>query len=162
MVLEDLDMVLEWRNHPDIRCYMYSQHEISKAEHLRWYQQNTIKVEKHLLIFEQGNIPAGFINITQLNEGGVADWGFYVAPEAPKGTGYKMGEALMQHAFLTCGFYKMYGQALISNKRSIDLHLRLGFQREGILRDQHFNGKQYESIVCFGLLNDEWQKRDGK
>jgi len=34
--------------------------------------------------------------------------------------------------------------------------LRLGFQREGVLRQQHFDGQQYHDVVCFGLLANEW------
>lgn len=38
MVYADLERVLAWRNHPDVRRYMYTQHEITLDEHQRWYE----------------------------------------------------------------------------------------------------------------------------
>jgi UDP-4-amino-4,6-dideoxy-N-acetyl-beta-L-altrosamine N-acetyltransferase len=52
--------------------------------------------------------------------------------------------------------HKLCGQALAFNERSIRFHQNLGFRREGVLRQQHFDGEQYHDVVCFGLLASEW------
>ena len=152
----DLERVLSWRNHPEIRRYMYTQHEISLEEHARWFTQESQDPDRHLLLFEIDTTPLGFINIQQISSGGIADWGFYVAPGAPKGTGHALGQATLQYAFAMAGLQKLCSQALAFNERSIRFHLRLGFQREGALRQHHFDGQQYHDVVCFGLLASEW------
>lgn len=157
MVQADLEMVLEWRNHPDVRRYMYSQHEISLDEHRRWFEQSALNPARHLLVFELDGAPVGFVNFNRLNSYVVADWGFYVAPDAPKGSGRLLGRAALNHAFNELALHKVCGQALAYNERSINFHRRLGFQQEGILRDQHFDGEHYHYVVCFGLLRHEWQ-----
>lgn len=157
MTRSDLERVLSWRNHPDVRRYMYTQHEISLEEHQRWFEQNANNPSRHLLIFELAGVPLGFINFNRLNSGGVADWGFYVTPSAPKGSGRQLGHAALDYAFTELKLHKVCGQALAYNERSINFHRSLGFQQEGILRDQHFDGEQYQSVVCFGLLRPEWQ-----
>ena len=93
----------------------------------------------------------------EIAAGGIADWGFYAAPDAPKGTGRKLGASALTYAFARLELHKVCGQALDFNERSIHFHLRLGFQQEGVLREQHFDGEQYHGIVCFGLLATEWQ-----
>lgn len=160
MVTTDLDMVLAWRNHPDVRRFMYTQHAISLDEHTRWFDRSSKDPARHLLIFENDSTPLGFINIHQVAAGGIADWGFYVAPDAPQGTGRQLGQAALQYAFSTVGLHKLCGQAIGYNERSIRFHLNLGFQREGILRHQHFDNRHYHDVVCFGLLASEWQKND--
>lgn len=157
MAQEDLEQVLAWRNHADVRRYMYTQHEISLAEHTRWYERASQDSSRHLLIFENNAMPLGFINFHQVALGGVADWGFYIAPDAPKGTGRQLGNAALHHAFTCVDLHKLCGQALAYNERSIRFHLSLGFQQEGILREQHFDGQNYHDVVCFGLLATEWQ-----
>ncbi|MOA13535.1 hypothetical protein D3C78_1335930 [compost metagenome] len=107
-------------------------------------------------MFECGAVPLGFINIHQIAPGGVADWGFYAAPDAPKGTGRQLGQAALRYAFTQAGLHKLCGQALAYNERSIKFHLSQGFQQEGILREQHFDGQNYHDVVCFGLLASEW------
>lgn len=156
MTRADLEMVLNWRNHADVRRYMYTQHEISLAEHERWFERAVQNPKKHLLIFEQNTVPLGFVNFNENEDGGVADWGFYIAPGAAKGTGRALGCAALSHAFEILKLHKICGQALAYNQRSIQFHQRLGFAQEGTLRDQHFDGQQYHHIVCFGLLATEW------
>lgn len=152
----DLERVLSWRNHPEVRRYMYTQHEISLEEHTRWFARASQDPERHLLVFEIDATSQGFINIHQIASGGIADWGFYAAPDAPKGAGRALGQAALRYAFKAAGLYKLCGQALAFNERSIRFHLSLGFQREGVLRQQHFDGQQYHDVVCFGLLANEW------
>ena len=157
MVHADLEQVLAWRNHPDVRRYMYTQHEITLDEHQRWFERTLLDPKKHLLIFEVNQQPLGFMNFNESGNAGIADWGFYAAPDAPKGSGRQLGRTALNHAFTQLQFHKVSGQALAYNERSIQFHQSLGFQQEGILRDQHFDGERYHHVICFGLLSPEWQ-----
>ena len=38
MKSSDLDLILEWRNHPDIRKKMFNQEKIEQNEHKRWFK----------------------------------------------------------------------------------------------------------------------------
>lgn len=160
MTTDDLALVLSWRNHPDIRRYMYTQHEIALTEHESWFERASENPHKHLLIFEAGSTPQGFIQMNQLGGGPVAEWGFYASPDAPKGTGRRMGQAALRYAFEHIGLHKLCGQALAYNEPSIRFHRALGFQQEGLLRDQHHDGQCFHDVLCFGLLNSEWRTTD--
>jgi UDP-4-amino-4,6-dideoxy-N-acetyl-beta-L-altrosamine N-acetyltransferase len=162
MTADDLDVVLAWRNHPDIRRFMYTQHEIKLEEHQAWFKRASIDTSKHLLIFQINGAAQGFVNITELGVPGVADWGFYIAPEAEKGTGRELGKAALDYAFKMLQLHKICGQALAYNERSIKFHLDMGFQQEGVLRDQHYDGENYHSVICFGLLSAEWQPEESQ
>jgi len=158
MTVADLEMVLRWRNHPDIRRWMYTTHEISLEEHQRWFESATLDSGKHLLIYERDGSAVGFVNLTLLKGTAVAEWGFYLAPEAPSGIGTDFGRAVIRHAFEDLGLYKLSGHALATNERSIRFHQRLGFRDEGVRRDHHLaaDGVRH-SVACFGLLRHEWQ-----
>ena len=155
---DDLERVLAWRNNPQVRRYMYTQHEISLDEHLRWFERTLQDPRKHLLIFESGKQALGFVNFSEPGSGGIADWGFYVAPDAPKGSGRKLGRTALNHAFNNIKLHKVCGQALAFNERSILLHQSLGFQQEGIFRGQQFDGERYHDVICFGLLSHDWHQ----
>jgi UDP-4-amino-4,6-dideoxy-N-acetyl-beta-L-altrosamine N-acetyltransferase len=157
MIHTDLAQVLTWRNHPEVRRYMCTQQEITMDEHQRWFERTLQDPRKRLLIFELSNEPLGFVNITEMEVGGIADWGFYAAPDAPKGSGRRLGRAALDHAFISLKLHKICGRALAYNERSIHFHKSLGFQQEGTLRDQHFDGERYHHVICFGLLGHEWQ-----
>ena len=156
MTHADLMRVLAWRNHLDVRRYMYTQNEITLDEHQSWFERTVQDARKHLLIFELDNQPLGFVNFSE-STGGVADWGFYAAPDAAKGIGRQLGQAALNHAFNKLKLHKICGQALAFNERSIQFHKTLGFQQERILRDQHYDGERYHHVICFGLLSHDWQ-----
>ena len=156
MVHADLERVMGWRNHPDVRRYMYTQHIIDLDEHQRWFECKLQDPRNHLLIFEVDQQPFGFVNFTQTGNGGIADWGFYLAPDAPKGSGLQLGLVSLSQAFTKLNFHKIRGEALAYNNRSILFHQALGFHQEGTLRDEHFDGERYHNVICFGLLSHEW------
>jgi len=156
MNVNDLEQVLAWRNHPSINRYMLTQHEISEEEHRQWFVRASEAPDKHLLIFEMAGVPLGFVHFTGGVSTSSADWGFYTAVDAPKGSGRKLGKLALDYAFGQAGFHKVCGQALDNNQASIRLHLALGFKQEGVLRQQHYIGGIYHDMICFGLLRNEW------
>jgi UDP-4-amino-4,6-dideoxy-N-acetyl-beta-L-altrosamine N-acetyltransferase len=155
MTAVDLPSVLELRNHVEIRRFMLTQHEISTEEHRSWFDRASNDAKLDLLVWEMNGRCCGFVQFKEANYRGVVDWGFYVAPDAPKGTGKKLGFAALAHAFQKDGINKICGQALCWNVPSIEFHKSLGFTQEGILRNQHFDGDKHHDIIIFGLLKQE-------
>lgn len=155
----DLAQVLSWRNHPDIRRFMYSTHEISPEEHAQWYQSVRQSSKHTVLIYERNQTPAGFVSLTRKTCAEVAHWGFYLAPQAEKGTGYQLGKTALTYAFNELNLHKVCGEALGFNSPSIRFHQKLGFKEEGLHKEQHFDGKAYHDVVSFGLLRAQWNNR---
>ncbi len=154
----DLEEVLAWRNDPEVRKYMYSQAEIGIREHKAWFETCQEDKATHLLILESAGERCGFSKLSQWRGGPVAEWGFYVAPDAAKGTGTRLGTAVLNHAFQVLKFSKVFAQTLAFNMRTLAYNEKMGFRLEGIWRDHFFDGVNHHSIHCFGLLADEWQK----
>lgn len=152
----DLEEVLRWRNHPDVRRHMFTQHEIGLDEHTRWFERASQDPARHLLIHERAGEALGFVQIHEIASGGIADWGFYLAPHAPNGTGSGLGLGALAYAFETARLHKLCGQALASNDRSIRFHQKLGFQQEGYLHQHHFDGQHFHDVLCFGMLVQQW------
>lgn len=156
MEAEDLSLVLSWRNHDSVRKMMLSPQLISPEQHQQWFATMSRDKLRQLLIFERDHRPAGFVQFTLPQAGGVSEWGFYVDPKSQSGTGQQMGKAALAYAFERLGLHKIYGQVLLYNERSIRFHQRLGFGHEGVLREHHYDGAHYHDIWCFGLLKTDW------
>ena len=153
----DLKLILSWRNHPDVRRFMLTQNKISWVEHQDWYSRVREDPFIYLFIFEESKVAKGFVKISQNSTVlQTADWGFYLAPDTGSGIGHKLGNAALEYTFNTLKLHKLCGQVLAFNTSSIQFHRRLGFQQEGQLRDQYFDGTDYHDIICFGLIDSEW------
>lgn len=150
----DLAMVLSWRNHISVRQNMFGQSEISSDDHQNWFEAASQNAHKFLFVFENETMPAGFVNFSEHH--GIADWGFYLAPDAPRGSGQRLGLSALDRAFGPLKFHKVCGQVIDRNTRSIRFHEKLGFKQEGRLRESYLDGETYRDVVHFGLLNREW------
>lgn len=149
MQLADLDQVRAWRNAPDIRQHMCNTHEISAAEHQAWFERTTNDPDKALLIFESASRPLGFVQFAGIANSQATEWGFYAAPDAPKGTGSKLGKAALEHAFTNLKISTVTGRAKPSNGASIAFHQKLGFIRDASDYD--------ESFISFAMPIERWQ-----
>tara|TARA_R110001583_G_scaffold185625_1_gene345863 strand:+ start:13616 stop:14101 length:486 start_codon:yes stop_codon:yes gene_type:complete len=156
MQQSDLEHVLIWRNQPEVRRWMYSRHEIAMVEHQAWFTSSNQNPLRHLLIYQDQHHALGFAHIQQkVSCPRVADWGFYLAPDAGKGSGHKLGEAVLDYAFANLELHKLCGEVLAHNTRSLKFHQRLGFQQEGVLRENYLDEQQYRDVILFGLLKSE-------
>jgi len=156
MTAADLEHVLKIRNHNEIRRNMLTHHEIAMNEHISWFHSSSQNENIELLVFEMNEECCGFVQFKKTHYPGVQDWGFFVSPDAPKGTGKKLGMAALSRAFKKDNLHKIRGEVLEGNQSSIGFHKSLGFLQEGVFRDHHFDGEVYHNIICFGLLKHDW------
>ncbi|NPA72025.1 MAG: UDP-4-amino-4,6-dideoxy-N-acetyl-beta-L-altrosamine N-acetyltransferase [Gammaproteobacteria bacterium] len=155
---DDLEIIREWRNHLEIKKFMFSQQEIDKDEHIEWFEASKYSALRTLYLYEEAGQPIGFLQIQKLSEeGGVYEWGFYIDPFAVRGAGTRMAQQALKKIFTELAGVKVIGEVLAFNKSSRHLHQKLGFVLEGVLREQHLLKGQYYDIHCFGMLKKEWE-----
>jgi UDP-4-amino-4,6-dideoxy-N-acetyl-beta-L-altrosamine N-acetyltransferase len=160
MMKADLELVLAWRNHPDVRQHMYTQSEISFKEHSRWFKGACIDPRRHLLIFEVDAVPQGYVNF-RFDAVGEAVWGFYLAPGAPKNTGSLLGVSATDYAFGNLGLGRLWGEVLSENLASQNFHLRQGFMLESNLPEKTVGEQMICNVRRYLLTRDAWSARQG-
>lgn len=70
-----------------------------------------------------------------------------------------MSEALRRvivFGFTSMGLNRIEADASIYNTPSLNLLQRLGFQREGVQREQYYEDGRYHDLVMLALLKREW------
>ncbi|WP_310741040.1 UDP-4-amino-4,6-dideoxy-N-acetyl-beta-L-altrosamine N-acetyltransferase [Ideonella aquatica] len=155
---EDLPLVRAWRNHPAVRQHMFTTHEITAEEHAQWFQRQQADATRRLYLFERDGRPQGFMHLSGVQLGGVCEWGFYAAPDAPRGTGRAMGAATLAELFTVEQVHKICGQVLQGNAASMRFHETLGFRPEGVLHQQHCSTDgRHLDVHCYGLLAADWR-----
>lgn len=173
----DSQMIWQWRNHVDVRRWMFGQDEIALADHEKWYGRQLDRANVHLLIFEVAGEPMGLVNVTQMtvdkyqtlnaakntaNDNSANDksasWGFYLSPNSAKGQGlgFALGVLAIAQIFNTTDIGKITAQVLAYNTASLALHRKLGFSETGVLK-QHFGvGEQVYDVVEFELKSQDF------
>jgi|APFre7841882724_1041349.scaffolds.fasta_scaffold140250_1 UDP-4-amino-4,6-dideoxy-N-acetyl-beta-L-altrosamine N-acetyltransferase len=155
----DLPVVRAWRNSPEVRASSYSRHIITEAEHASWFAslRDNPRVRAYVYMDNEG-VPSGVVSFTDYRpEAGSSHWGFYAAPGAPRGTGTGLAVCALDEAFDRLGLHKLNAEVLSNNGQSIRFHEKLGFRREGLFRENFFDGAAYIDVVRFGLTDREWR-----
>ena len=159
--LEDshLSLILCWRNEQNVRQNMYSTEHITEEEHQNWFYSMRSDPARRYFLFLLNGKPTGviyFTNMMPFNQQTM--WGFYGAPDAPIGNGLHMEFEALEFAFIELSLPKLNCEVIGTNKKVINLHLKTGFQQEGLLRDYHFDGHRYVDVVRLGMVRSQWPK----
>ena len=156
----DVDVMLQWRNHPSVRKNMNSQHEITTEEHRKWWASVSDATDQVYLIYECNNISLGVVAFTKIDRfNRNCAWAFYGAPDAPWGTGSKMEYLALEYAFDTLKLKKLFCEVLSYNVNVLRLHNKFGFHNEGILRCHKLINEQFVDVYQLGILREEWEER---
>lgn len=153
----DLGRVLAWRNNVSIRANMYTQREITLDEHHAWWERVKDAPKFAFFLYERVGLPLGYVSFSNIEpRPATAMWGFYAAPEAPKGTGSLMTFCAMETAFGPLNLRKLNAEAVSCNAASIGLHESFGFQHEGLFRAQVLIGDALDDVIRLALFAEDW------
>lgn len=157
--IDELELMRNWRNAPNVRANMYTRHEISKEEHLAWWKEISMRDDQRYFMYEFEEMPKGIVAFTGIDEvSGNSSWAFYASPDAAKGTGSRMEFLALDYAFDVLKLHKLCCEVLAFNTPVIKLHQKYGFQVEGIFREQHLVDGEYVDVYRLGILAPDWLK----
>ena len=159
----DESMVLEWRNSVAVAPYMLRDTLISQEEHHRWFGQILHDTDVAVFrIMEHGGVSCGLVSLTHIDtEGLSAEWGGYLAPEIPRGSG--LGKALMylsvSVAFNELKLNQVLVEAIVGNNAAIGLYESIGFTRGETIfnRAEHKHGPV--DALTMALTRNDWNVR---
>lgn len=157
------DRYVGWFADSDVMEHVTMELSPSKAE-LVTFVQSFDNVERfHFGVFlKQTGVHIGWLKILcdPVNQNGIMTTVIGDPDNWGQGFGFEMRTAILDFMFDDLGLHKAISQVYGDNPRTHALNLKLGFQREGILRKEEIgrNGERRD-VHVFGLLADEWRQR---
>jgi ribosomal-protein-serine acetyltransferase len=86
--------------------------------------------------------------------------GYWLSEDAQgKGIMTRACKALFDYGFTTLHLHKIEIHVMPSNSKSAGIPQRLGFTLEGRLRDRQWLYDHYEDHLVYGMLSNEWKKK---
>ncbi|MEM1318618.1 MAG: UDP-4-amino-4,6-dideoxy-N-acetyl-beta-L-altrosamine N-acetyltransferase [Bacteroidota bacterium] len=128
---EQSEMVWAWRNHPEIRRWMYNSQPIHLRDHLDYVRQLDRQSQKfYWLVYDEGQA-IGVIDIVYKEE--VPEWGFYLNPELlNSGMGINLMYYALEFFFVTLKLKKLCGYVKMKNINALLLHDLFEIEEEGL------------------------------
>lgn len=79
-----------------------------------------------------------------------------------QGVGYAAGLQMLEHGFTELGLERITAEVHSSNGRMLSLLEKLGFKREGVLRQHETRQGIKEDVHLFGMLREEFEPPSSK
>lgn len=161
--LEHNDLVRGWLNDPRVRRTVDRNAPLTHLEEEGFLKGGVHPGERRLLmVTREADRPIGVIGLHQPDRvhrrvmlglliGEVEEWGKGYAGEA-------IG-LMLDHAFDELGLHRVLLHAYAFNARGLRVYEKLGFVREGVLREDHFAEGRFHDTIVMGLLAREWWAR---
>jgi UDP-4-amino-4,6-dideoxy-N-acetyl-beta-L-altrosamine N-acetyltransferase len=157
----DEDRLYAWRNAPEVAGFMYTDHQIGRDEHARWFATIAGDPRRDYRIIEVDGAPAGPANFYDIDRvQGRAAWAYYLADPSVrgKGVGGYVEFLMIERAFNEFGLRKLWCEVLIGNEAVWKLHQKFGFQQEALLRAHIVKAGEPVDVMGLGLLAEDWAR----
>jgi UDP-4-amino-4,6-dideoxy-N-acetyl-beta-L-altrosamine N-acetyltransferase len=155
----DKPTLWRWRNKPEVRAYMYTDHEISEEEHDAWFARALADPTRRYWIITCDGRDVGLVNLYEINpRQQTCSWAFYLGEEGlrGRGVGSHVEFAVLSHVFDRMNFRKLWCEVLATNDPVIRMHTKFGFQHEGTFRAHVLKQGTPADVVRLGILREEW------
>lgn len=161
---DDLPRFVEWFGDPEVRRHLLMYLPFSLAQEERWFENLLERLERQtdvLLAIETadgvhiGNVGLHSIDWKNRN----AEFGIAIGEKAYWGQGYGTDatRTLLTLAFGEMNLHRVFLRVDTDNLRGIRCYEKVGFQREGILRQVGFKGGAYHDQYMMSILESEFE-----
>lgn len=162
----DSQLVYKWFNDEEVvRGLVDVRAQMSLREAYDWCERAARRSDKSIKwmieIKDKPDIAVGFtglynIDFTNRNAesailiGDRSYWG--------RGIGYESLKLEIDFSFRYLGLELIYAFILQSNKASIKLYEKLGFEKEGVLKKRIYRDNKWNNLILLSLLKSKWEK----
>jgi RimJ/RimL family protein N-acetyltransferase len=161
---EDLEFCVQQLNDPDVRQGLAIAAPMNMHQEREWFESmSEDDTDVVLAICRDGEI-MGTTGLHDVNERfGNAELGYWLAAEY-HGNGYatEAAELLAGYSFAERRLHKLYAHVFDFNDASRRVLEKVGFEREGVFREQAFVDGEYVDLCRYGLLAREWRGTDDR
>jgi len=145
-------MILEWRNHDNIRKWMYGSEIISEASHLQFIDKLKNDTKNEYFLVQKDNVDIGVIYFNKIDFIDKSTYfGLYANPFIKlAGVGKILEEICINYVFEVLKFHKLKLEVLSNNERALNLYKKYNFKEfaKKVINDK--------DVICMELENRSW------
>lgn len=156
--MEDTMNIIKWRNSSVVRPYFIHQESFTVEGHMQWLENVIIPEKGHQFIVckKENGKPIGSIFFRDIDhKHRKAEQGLFLGEEQEKGKGIgcEILMLLSDYGFKTLNFHKVSARVLAENTASLRCHLKAGFVKEGVFREEVIINGEYKDVVWLAKYN---------
>lgn len=155
------DAYLAWLNDPEVTRYLEVGREpetlVSVREYVRRFEQSSTDL-LFAIVDRESDRHIGNVTLNSIRpHHGTADTGLLIGERSFWGKGYatEAWYLVASHAFNALALHKLIAGSCVANRASIAALKHVGFQVEGVLREEFCVDGKHMDVLRLGLLQGE-------
>lgn len=158
--IEDTPIILRWRNSNSVKEHFIYQETLTKEQHENWLktQVYTHKTAQFIIIESSSNYEIGSAYLRDIDrKNSKAELGIYIGEIEYLGKGYgrEVILLLLKYGFEKLKLNKIFLRVLKENANAIKAYEKVGFEVEGIFKEDVKINDEYRDVVFMSILNKE-------
>lgn len=125
---EDTDLMVRWRNEPEVLRYFIDRRHITRESHLAYYRDRILtgKVRQYIILCDEKPVGSTFLRDI---EGDHAEFGILIGEQEylGKGVGRLAAAEILNIAFTEMNLQTVFLRVLAENQRAIRSYRAVGF-----------------------------------
>src|SRR5699024_1471031 len=159
---KDIPNKIKWINNSENNQYLHYDLPLEYEKTLNWFKKNKDRRDRYDGIIEVNNIPVGLIGLLSIDmKNSKAE--YYIAlgetKYKRKGIAKLVSSKLLEYAFKEIGINKIYLFTEVENKSAQKLFERVGFKKEGLLKEDIKNGDEFADRYAYGICKKDYYNK---
>ncbi len=162
---DDVDNILTWVNDKSVigNLATFAGKPLTREDELAWVRKVRTSTDERVftVLRSSDSTYLGQVGLHQIFwRSKVARAAAIISAPDQHGKGYGSAAiaSLLTIAFSELALHKVWLMVFEKNERSRRTWTRLGFQQEGLLRDEYFHEGAWHNMVRMGMLDNEWRR----
>ena len=156
----DIPKKVEWINNPENNQFLHYDIPISVENTEKWFDSHVGDDSRYDAVIEADGIPVGTIGLLGIDsKNSKAE--FYIAmgevSYKGKGVAKEASRLLLEYGFVKLGLNRIYLYTEAMNENAQMLFERVGFVKEGILRQDIISHGRFVDRIAYGFLRENWK-----
>lgn len=155
---EDIDNKIRWINDSENNEFLHYDLPLEYEKTLKWFMNNKDRMDRFDAVIEYNAMPVGIIGLLNIDyKNKKAEFYITVGEKKYKGKGiaYKASTELLKRAFNDLGLNKIYLYTETENKIAQKLFSKLGFIREGLLKQDMIIKDKKKDRYIYAIFKNE-------
>ncbi len=160
LVPEDAPYMLEWMKDPQVnRFFRFDKNSVTLESCKKFIQNSFTEKQRHYAITDDGEY-MGTISLKNISKDNKsAEYAIALRRTSQgKGLGTKASRALLSIAFNELNLNKVYLDVLSDNTIAKGLYEKVGFKKEGTLKQHIFIDNQPRDLDLYGILKEDYER----
>jgi ribosomal-protein-alanine N-acetyltransferase len=164
VTVKDAPLIRKWHNDPEL---MLSARVGEKKTTLKQERVDITTAQKpssqayHIILSKLGNKPIGFLRFNFIDKSSGNVWlRMMIGEKKSHGKGYARDalQCYLKWMFVTLGIHRVTPECYSTNQRAMKFYRRMGFKKEGVLREAVLIDGKYYDIISLGMLKKDFRE----